>query len=102
MIKRGVISVCIGRLPAMNTTEPYSPTARANASAKPVSQAGYRYGRMTRVITFSRLAPRLVAASSTSGSRSSMTGWSVLTTKGSPMKTRATVTPSRVNATFNP
>ena len=27
-------------LPEMNTTEPYSPTARANASAKPVASAG--------------------------------------------------------------
>ena len=35
-------------LPEMNTTDPYSPTARANASANPVSQAGNRYGRMTR------------------------------------------------------
>ena len=40
MISSGEISVRIGMLPEMNTTEPYSPTARANASAKPVSQAG--------------------------------------------------------------
>ena len=40
MISSGAISVRIGMLPEMKTTEPYSPTARANASAKPVSQAG--------------------------------------------------------------
>src|SRR6476659_7743037 len=53
------ISVFIGMLPEMKTTEPYSPMARANASAKPVSHAGYRYGRMTRRSTCHRLAPRL-------------------------------------------
>ena len=31
-------------LPAMNITEPYSPTPRANASAKPVRMAGARPG----------------------------------------------------------
>ena len=40
MISSGEISVTIGMLPEMNTTEPYSPMARANDSAKPVSQAG--------------------------------------------------------------
>ncbi len=34
-------------LPEMNTTEPYSPTARANASAKPVRHAGMSAGRIT-------------------------------------------------------
>ena len=51
MISSGEISVRIGMLPEMNTTDPYSPTARANASAKPVSHAGNRYGRITRVTT---------------------------------------------------
>jgi hypothetical protein len=32
--------VRIGMFPEMNTTEPYSPMARAKASAKPVSHAG--------------------------------------------------------------
>ena len=45
MISSGEISVRIGMLPEMKTTEPYSPTARANASAKPVSHAGNRYGQ---------------------------------------------------------
>ena len=40
MMSSGAISVCIGMLPEMKTTDPYSPTARANASAKPVSHAG--------------------------------------------------------------
>ena len=40
MISSGEISVRIGMLPEMNTTDPYSPIARANASAKPVSHAG--------------------------------------------------------------
>src|SRR6266496_778660 len=48
MMSRGEISVFIGMLPAMKTTEPYSPTARAKARAKPVSQAGRSAGRTTR------------------------------------------------------
>ena len=39
-MRSGVISVFIGRLPEMKITEPYSPTARAKASVKPVSSAG--------------------------------------------------------------
>ena len=35
-------------LPAMKITEPYSPTPRAKASAKPVRSAGAEAGRMTR------------------------------------------------------
>ena len=45
MMSSGVISVFIGMLPAMKTTEPYSPSARAKASAKPVSQAGSEGGQ---------------------------------------------------------
>src|SRR5262249_2171817 len=44
-IRRGAISDTLGRLPAMKITEPYSPTARAKASAKPVSNAGSTAGR---------------------------------------------------------
>ena len=40
MISSGRISVFIGMLPAMKITDPYSPTPRAKAKAKPVSQAG--------------------------------------------------------------
>ena len=40
MMSSGAISVLIGMLPEMKTTEPYSPSARAKARAKPVSSAG--------------------------------------------------------------
>ena len=42
MMSSEAISVFIGMLPAMKTTDPYSPIARANAMPKPMSQAGYR------------------------------------------------------------
>lgn len=45
MIKSDVISDFIGTFPAMKITEPYSPSARANASAKPVKSAGKSDGR---------------------------------------------------------
>src|SRR4029077_16894701 len=54
----GVISVFMGRLPAMKMTEPYSPTARANDSVKPVSSAGSTVGRMMRRKAEKRAAPR--------------------------------------------
>ena len=38
----------IAKLPEMKTIEPYSPTARASASAKPVSAGGITAGRTTR------------------------------------------------------
>jgi hypothetical protein len=66
MISRGVISVRIGMFPEMHTTEPYSPIARANASENLVSSAGLMIGRSTRRKVCHRLAPRLVAASSSS------------------------------------
>ncbi len=47
-ISSGAISETFGRLPAMKMIEPYSPTARAKASAKPVSIAGISDGRITR------------------------------------------------------
>ncbi len=40
MIISGAISVLNGWLPAMKITEPYSPTPRANAKAKPVNRQG--------------------------------------------------------------
>src|SRR5215207_3444003 len=46
-MSKGAISETIGRLPAMKMTEPYSPTARAKASAKPVVSAGKAVGRIT-------------------------------------------------------
>ena len=86
----------------MKITEPYSPTARANANAKPVSKAGIRLGRMTLTTMCQRLAPRLAAASSISASRSISTGWTVRTTKGMPMKIIATKMPTGVKATLMP
>ena len=44
-------------LPAMKITEPYSPSARAKASAEPVRRAGTRDGRTTRNSVCIRLAP---------------------------------------------
>lgn len=90
----------MGMLPAMNTTEPYSPMARAKASAKPVSKAGSSAGSSTRRMVCQRPAPRLAAASSSSRSTSSSTGCTVRTTNGTPMKISATTMPSGVNATF--
>ena len=57
-ISSGAISETIGMLPAMKMTEPYSPTPRAKASAKPVSRAGRIAGRITRENVCQRLAPR--------------------------------------------
>ena len=85
----------------MKITEPYSPSARAKASAKPVSSAGVRIGRMTRVKVCQRVAPSVAAASSTSFCRSSSTGCRVRTTNGRPMKVSATHTPSGVKLTLN-
>ncbi len=47
-MRSGAISETKGMLPAMKITEPYSPTARAKASAKPVRIAGSSAGSMTR------------------------------------------------------
>ena len=96
MISSGTIWVFIGMLLEMKTTEPYSPSARANASAKPVSSAGVSVGKMTRQKICQRPAPRLAAASSSSGSKSSSTGWMVRTMNGRPINVSATKTPSCV------
>ena len=95
-ISSGAISVLNGRLPAMKMTEPYSPTARAKASAKPVRMAGARPGSSTLEMVWKRLAPSVAAASSTSRSISSITGCTVRTTKGRPMKISAMTMPSGV------
>ena len=102
MMISGVISEIIGMLPAMKITEPYSPIARAKAIAKPVSSAGMIDGRITFVKVCRRVAPRLVAASSSSFSVSSSTGCTVRTTKGSPMKISAITTPAGVKASLMP
>ena len=89
-------------LPAMNITEPYSPTPRAKASAKPVSSAGHRAGKITRVNVCHSEAPSVAAACSTSLSNSSSTGCSVRTTNGRPMNMSAMTTPNGVKATWMP
>ena len=89
-------------LPEMKITEPYSPSARANASAKPVSSAGQNHRQDDARKTFcKRFAPRLAAASSTSGSRSSSTGCTVRTMNGRPMNVSATNTPSQRVGNFD-
>jgi hypothetical protein len=101
-IRSGAISDTIGRLPEMKITEPYSPRPRAKANAVPVRSAGRIAGPITRRKICNRLAPRLKAASSTSGSRSWSTGSIVRTTKGRPTKIRATKTPPWVKAILMP
>src|SRR3546814_6368597 len=53
----------------MKITEPYSPTPRANAIAKPVSSEGPIAGRMTLRKVVNLLAPRLAAASDRKSTR---------------------------------
>src|SRR5262245_64183208 len=55
-------------LPEMKTTEPYSPSERAKARAKPVMIAGVIDGRITLTAVWKRFAPRQAEASSTSRS----------------------------------
>ena len=86
----------------MKITEPYSPTPRANASAKPVRMDGTTAGKMTRAMVCHRLAPSEAAASSSAASASSSTGCTVRTTKGRPTKVNATTMPTGVNATLRP
>ena len=94
MISSGAISDLNGMLPAMKITEPYSPAPRANASAKPVANAGAIVGRITRKNVCSRVAPRVSAASSISLETCASTGSIVRTTNGNPMKVSATTTPA--------
>ena len=70
IISSGVISVRIGMLPDMNTTDPYSPIARAKAMANPAKAAGKMVGNTTWEKVCQRVAPRLAAASSSSFSMS--------------------------------
>src|SRR5215217_6729371 len=73
----------------MKITDPYSPTARAKASVKPVITAGRTGGNTTRQRMLMREAPSMAADSSSSRSKSRSTGSTVRTTKGSPTKTSA-------------
>ena len=69
--------------------------------AAPVSMAGARDGSTTRS-RLQRVAPSVAAASSTSRLRSWITGCTVRTTNGRPMKVSATTTPSGEKATLIP
>ncbi len=91
-----------GRFPEMSTTEPNSPTARANARATPERIAGSRFGKTTRRKMAKRFAPSDAAASSISRSSSFSTGWTVRTTNGSVTNRSAITTETRVKATLIP
>ena len=86
----------------MNTIEPYSPIARANASAKPVMMDGSSDGAITLKKVRSRPAPRVAADSSTSRSKFSITGCRVRTTNGMPTNVNAMTMPSGVYAPLMP
>ena len=91
-----------GTLPEISTTEPNSPTARANASAAPESIAGVRFGRTIRRNTVQLEAPSEIAASSISRSSSISTGCTERTTNGSVTNSSAISTAACVNATLMP
>ena len=97
-----VTSVSKGRLPERSTSDPYSLTPRANERAAPAAMAGTRLGSTIRRNVVKRLAPSDAAASSTSGSSSASTGWTVRTTKGSVTNRNASVTARGVLATSTP
>ena len=58
MISREVIWVLNGMFAEMKTTDPYSPKARASASAEPVTRAGSTVGMITRLKVCQRVAPK--------------------------------------------
>ena len=89
-------SVSRGMPPPISTTEPNSPTARANASPAPPSSAGYSAGRMIRRNVVQPLAPSEAAASSASRSTSISTGWTERTTNGSVTNASAMISAGRV------
>jgi hypothetical protein len=89
-------------LPAISTTEPNSPMARANARPAPATIAGRRLGRMIRRNTVSGPAPSDAAACSISRSSSIRTGCTERTTNDSVTNSSASATPTRVNAMLTP
>ena len=90
----GAISDEKGMLPAIKMTEPYSPAPRAKARAKPVASAGATAGRITRAKVCRRVAPSVIAASSTSVDSCASTGSTVRTTNGRPTNISAMTTPA--------
>lgn len=95
-MRTDAISVRNGMLPAIRTTAPYSLMPRANDSAAPEAIAGTRPGSTMRRNVVNRDAPSDIAASSTSRSSSSRTGWTVRTTNGSVTNATATAIAMRV------
>ena len=84
--------------PAKSSTEPYSPSARANAKATPAARPGRRLGKMMRRKMVEPPAPSEAAASSMSLSISISSGCTARTTKGRVTKQRATTIAVRVSA----
>ena len=86
-----------GMLPQISTTEPNSPTARANASAAPETIAGQQVRQHDPAErSGSPLAPSDAAASSISGSSSISTGCTERTTNGSVTNSSASRIAQRV------
>ncbi len=80
----------------MKITEPYSPTARAKASAKPVSSSAAAIGRMTLRDGLPAARAKRRGCFLDLGIEVVSTGCTVRTTNGSPMKTSAMSMPSGV------
>ena len=91
-----------GTLPEISTTEPNSPTARANASAAPDRIAVISEGRITRQKITNGRAPSDAAASSISRSSSISTGCTERITNGSVTNSSASSTAVWVSATLTP
>src|SRR5262249_32628548 len=101
-ISTGAISVLNGMLPETKTTDPYSPSARANARANPVVRAGYKGGNRTGRNGCQRVAPRIAAASSGPPSSVARTGCTVRTTNGKPVNVSTSTIASREYAASMP
>ena len=80
----------------MKMTPPYSPRLRVKARPVPVSRAGITWASITLRNDASGEAPRVAAASSRSGVRSSSTGCTARTTKGRLVKLMAIMIPTQV------
>ena len=75
----------------MKITEPYSPTARANANAKPVIKAGTIVGKITRRIVIPTVLPALLTGFTLAFARAVGEYGSVIFIAGNmPMKTEIT------------
>src|SRR5262249_23306895 len=84
----------------MKITDPYSLTARAKASAKPVRMAGASIGTITRRIVCQRLAPRAADTPSLLRSSSPISGRTGRPGNGRATETRAIRSPARPHGTL--